>query len=79
MHITVVENWAFRELPSKTLFKLLTGFIPLTYLVLNGHFGNNNALQMVRKINLHIISKLRSDLEFIIIYTLKGFTRNAQI
>ena len=25
-----------------SLFKLLGGFIPLTYLVLDGHFGNNN-------------------------------------
>ncbi|BCL39643.1 hypothetical protein NSMS1_60900 (plasmid) [Nostoc sp. MS1] len=45
----------------KSLFKLLAKFIPLTYLVLDGHFGNNNALQMARQVNLHIISKLRSD------------------
>ena len=44
-----------------SLFKLLDGFIPLTYLVLDGHFGNNNALQMTRQLNLHIISKLRCD------------------
>ncbi|MBD2214427.1 transposase [Nostoc linckia FACHB-104] len=44
-----------------SLFKLLDGFIPLTYLVLDGHFGNNNALQMARQVNLHIISKLRYD------------------
>ncbi len=25
---------------------LLNGLFPLTYLVLDGHFGNNNALQM---------------------------------
>jgi IS4 transposase len=31
-----------------SLFKLLGDFIPLTYLVLDGHFGNNNALQMAR-------------------------------
>jgi IS4 transposase len=45
----------------KSLFKLLAKFIPLTYLVLDGHFGNNNALQMARQVNLHIISKLRYD------------------
>ena len=45
----------------KSLFKLLAKFIPLTYLVLDGHFGNNNALQMARQVNLHIISKLRHD------------------
>ncbi|QHG15678.1 transposase [Nostoc sp. ATCC 53789] len=44
-----------------SLFKLLAGFVPLTYLVLDGHFGNNNALQMARQVNLHIISKLRHD------------------
>jgi putative transposase len=37
------------------------GLFPLTYLVLDGHFGNNNALQMVRQCNLQLISKLRSD------------------
>ncbi|MEH2186597.1 MAG: transposase [Nostoc sp.] len=44
-----------------SLFKLLANFIPLTYLVVDGHFGNNNALQMARQVNLHIISKLRQD------------------
>jgi putative transposase len=43
------------------LLKLIANFIPLTYLVLDGHFGNNNALQMARQVNLHIISKLRHD------------------
>lgn len=42
-------------------FKLVANFIPLTYLVVDGHFGNNNALQMARQVNLHIISKLRYD------------------
>ncbi|WGV24407.1 transposase [Halotia branconii] len=44
-----------------SLFKLVANFIPLTYLVVDGHFGNNNALQMARQVNLHIISKLRHD------------------
>jgi len=35
--------------------------IPLTYLVLDGHFGNNAALVMARQCKLHLISKLRSD------------------
>jgi putative transposase len=43
------------------LFKLIANFIPLTYLVLDGHFGNNNALQMAHQLNLQIISKLRHD------------------
>jgi putative transposase len=44
-----------------SLFQLIANFIPLTYLVVDGHFGNNNALQMARQVNLHIISKLRHD------------------
>jgi putative transposase len=44
-----------------SLLKLIANFIPLTYLVVDGHFGNNNALQMARQVNLHIISKLRHD------------------
>ena len=44
-----------------TQLKLITTFLPLTYLVLDGHFGNNNALLMVRQCGLHLISKLRCD------------------
>ena len=44
-----------------SLFELVANFIPLKYLVVDGHFGNNNALQMARQVNLHIISKLRHD------------------
>ena len=43
------------------LLKLIAGFIPLTYLVLDGHFGNHNALHMARQHALHLISKLRCD------------------
>jgi hypothetical protein len=40
---------------------LLNGLFRLTYLVLDGHFGNNNALQMAHQCGLHLISKLRRD------------------
>jgi putative transposase len=43
------------------LLQLIAGVIPLTYLVLDGHFGNHNALQMARQSHLHLISKLRYD------------------
>jgi putative transposase len=33
----------------------------VTYLVLDGHFGNNPALQMARRCHRHLISKLRAD------------------
>ena len=40
---------------------LLDGLLPITYVALDGHFGNNNAVQMVRQCDLHLISKLRCD------------------
>lgn len=40
---------------------LINGSIPLAYLVLDGHFGTNHALQMTRQCGLHLISKLRHD------------------
>ena len=39
----------------------IAGWLPLTYLLLDGHFGNHNTLQMARQSHLHLISKLRSD------------------
>lgn len=45
----------------KSLRTRIGSTLPLTYLVLDGHFGNNAALQMARRNNLHVISKLRSD------------------
>jgi hypothetical protein len=43
------------------LLPLLAGVIPLTYVVLDGHFGNHNALQMARQHHLHLIAKLQYD------------------
>jgi hypothetical protein len=43
------------------LLKFITGVVPLTSLVLDGHVGNHNALQMMRQRHLHLISKLRFD------------------
>jgi putative transposase len=45
----------------QSLLDRLLGTLPLTYLVLDGHFGNHPALRMVRQCKLHIISKLRQD------------------
>ena len=39
----------------------LQGIVPIRHLALDGHFGNNNALQMVLQCGLHLISKLRCD------------------
>jgi putative transposase len=43
------------------LVKLLRKFVALNYLVLNGHFGHNQAVLMARRNDLHLISKLRRD------------------
>ena len=51
------------------LLHLIAGVVSLTYLVLDGHFGNHNALQMARQRNLHLISKLRCDAALYFPYT----------
>ena len=45
----------------ESLLHLITPSIPLTYLVLDGHFGNHNALHMAQQCRVQLISKLRSD------------------
>ena len=68
---TNVPLTAELELIKNTVLKLLllmNGHLPLTYLVLDGHFGNNNALQMTRQCGLHLISKLRYDAALYIPY-----------
>jgi len=48
---------------------LIQGTLHLTYLVLDGHFGNHPALHMVRLCQLHLISKLRCDAALFFPYT----------
>jgi len=43
------------------LLALIGGDLNVIYCVMDGAFGNNNALQMVRQCSLHLISKLRYD------------------
>jgi putative transposase len=45
----------------QALLCLVGNAMPLCYLVLDGHFGNNNALQMTLQCGIHLISKLRYD------------------
>jgi hypothetical protein len=45
----------------QSLLKTIQGTICITYLILDGHFGNHPALHMVRQCQLHLISKLRYD------------------
>src|SRR2546429_1262873 len=51
------------------LRQLIAGVVSLTYVVLDGHFGNHNALHMARQNNLHLISKLRCDAALSFPYT----------
>jgi putative transposase len=43
------------------LLQLIATVLSVTYLVLDGHFGNHHALHMARQCGLHLISKLRCD------------------
>ena len=43
------------------LLHLITQVLSVTYLVLDGHFGNHHALRMTRQCPLHLMSKLRRD------------------
>ena len=52
----------------KQQLAIFQGLLSLTYLVLDGHFGNNNALQMVRQCGLQLISKLRCDAALYFVY-----------
>jgi hypothetical protein len=45
----------------QSLLNTIQDTIHLTYLVLDGHFGNHPAFRMVRQCQLHLISKLRYD------------------
>jgi len=53
----------------EALLHLIAGVVSLTYVVLDGHFGNHNALQMARQHNLPLISKLRCDAALYFPYT----------
>jgi len=53
----------------QTFLITIQGTIHLTYLVLDGHFGNHPTLHMARQCLLHLISKLRSDSALFFPYT----------
>ena len=61
------ELLRIQEMVKKQL-AIFQGLLSITYLVLDGHFGNNNALQMVRQCGLHLISKLRHDAALHFVY-----------
>jgi len=43
------------------LLPWIAGVVSLPDVVLDGHFGNHNALQRARQHTLHLIAKLRYD------------------
>jgi IS4 transposase len=45
----------------QSFLSIIQGALHLTYLLLDGHFGNYPAFHMVRQCHLHVISKLRYD------------------
>jgi putative transposase len=51
------------------LLQLIATVLSVTYLGLDGHFGNHNALQMARQCGLHLMSKLRYDAALYFPYT----------
>src|SRR4029453_8754242 len=53
----------------EALLRLITTVLSVTSLVLDGHFGNHNALHMARQCGLHLISKLRCDAALYFPYT----------
>ena len=50
------------------LLSTVGGSIPLEYLLLDGKFGHNNAVQMTRQLGLHLVSKLRYDIALYLPY-----------
>ena len=53
----------------EALLHLIAQVLSVTYLVLDGHFGNHNALHMAQQCNMHLISKLRCDAALSFPYT----------
>ena len=59
--VPLTPEWSRSTAMLDALRKLIAGAIPLTYVVLDGHFGHHNALRRARQSHLHLISKLRCD------------------
>ena len=49
------------QVQAKKVTTLLKKRMSVVYFVLDGHFGNAGACQMVRQLDLHLISKMRTD------------------
>jgi putative transposase len=54
-HLQLIQTYIM------SMLEMIGEKLPLRYLLLDGAFGNNNALQMSLRCGLHLISKLRVD------------------
>lgn len=59
--VTLTPELTLIQRMVRKLLTLMGDSLPVEHLVMDGHFGNNNALQMTRQCGLHLISKLRYD------------------
>jgi len=59
--VTLSPYLRFVQETTKRLLQLIGAQLQVMYFVFDGAFGHNDALQMVRQLGLHLISKLRHD------------------
>ncbi len=67
--VTLSSYLLFVQTTLKNLLSLVGSDLSLVYFLFDGAFGNNEALQMVRRSDLHLISKLRFDSALYLPYT----------
>jgi len=59
--VTLTPELQLIKSMTQKLLLFIGSTLPLTYLLLDGQFGNNNALQTALQCGLHLISRLRHD------------------
>ena len=59
--VLLTPDWSRLTAMLDALLNRIAGVIPLTSLVLDGHVGHHNALQLARQSHLHLMSKLRCE------------------
>jgi len=67
--VTLTPELQLIQTMIRKLLLLINALFQVQYLALDGHFGNNNALQMTLQCGLHMISKLRYDAALYFPYT----------
>jgi len=59
--VELSKHLQFIQIALNSLLKIIGSDINVLHFIFDGAFGNNEALQMVRRCNLHLVSKLRYD------------------